>query len=150
MNGMKKSIVVTLLLAIVLCARLAPAMEIQMFDSMAIQDQKAYLKFLVKDAQKILIEQDQRDQAAKVRELFQRIPRGDHRSLGETQFEESLAIDRVFIAENRGGPLRPPVEASLIVTLNKNGIKTPPSFFRNLTQLVKQEPFWPKKPLRKN
>jgi hypothetical protein len=101
MTGLKKSMVMTLLSAIVLCPRILSAMDIQMFDQMAIEDQKDYVKFLVKDAQRILIEQDQREQAAKVQELFQEILPGDHRSSGEAQFEETLAKARAVNADER-------------------------------------------------
>ena len=152
MNRLKKSMVVMLLSGtIVLGPRLPPAMEVQMFDAMANQDQREYLKFLVERAQKVLIEQDRRDLATEVRELFHEIRHGDHRSLGEAQFEEHLAIARDFIAEIAKKQLpfgRPSVESALIVTLNKNGIGTSPEFSRSLGQSVREKPFWPKLPLR--
>jgi hypothetical protein len=155
MNGPKKSMVVTFLaVATVLCPRILSAMDIQMFDQMAIQDQKDYVKFLLKDAQKILIEQDQRDQTAKVQELFQKILPGEHRSLGEAQFDETLAKARAFNADERPRkyPILPPmdVETVLVVTLNKNGIQTSVQFSRSLAQVIREKPFWPKRPLRTN
>jgi hypothetical protein len=129
-------------------------MDIQMFDQMAIEDQKDYVKFLVKDAQRILIEQDQREQAAKVQELFQKILPGDRRSSGEAQFEETLGKARVFNAEERPRqyPILPPmnVETVFVATLNKNGIPTTTQFSRRLAQVVREKPFWPKRPLRTN
>jgi hypothetical protein len=107
MNGLKKFMLVMLLSATVLCPRLSSAMEIQMFNDMANQDQRDYLKFLVKGAQKVLIEQGRRDLATKVDQLFHKIHPGDHQSLGEAKFEENLAFNRVFIAENPNGPCVP-------------------------------------------
>ena len=147
MNGLKKSVVVTLLSATVLYPRLAPAMEIQMFDDMATQDQRDYLKFLVKGAQKVLIEQGRRDLAAKVQQLFHEIHPGDHRSLGEAQFEASLGKMRAFIAENPNSPLRFQFESVLIQTLYNNGIQPSREFQKRLAQVVREKPFWPKLPL---
>ena len=148
MTGLKKSVVVALVSATVLCPRLSPAMEIRFFDQLANQDQRDYLKFLVKGAQKVLIEQGRRDLAEKVRRLFHDIPPGDRLSIGETQFEKDLAISRAFNADNPNAPLRVPVEASLVVTLTKNGIETSSKFVKGLAEVART--FWPKRPLRQN
>jgi hypothetical protein len=132
--------------------RVSAAMEIQMFDDMAVQDQKEYIKFLVKDAERVLIEQDQRDQAAKLHELFQKIPSGEHRSLGDAQFETNLARLRSYAAESAVDPhgfrFRVTVENALIVTMNENGVTTTGRFENTLAQIVREKPFWPKFALR--
>ena len=69
MNGLKKSMVATLLSVVVLSPRISAAMEIQMFGAMAIEDQQDYLKYLVKAAQNVLIEQGREDSATKVNQL---------------------------------------------------------------------------------
>ena len=124
MNGPKKSMVAMLLSAAVLCPRISAAMAIQMFDAMAIEDQQDYLKYLVKAAQKVFIEQSREDLATKVNQLFHATRSGDRRSLGAAQFQENLDQHRAFIAEDAG------------------------KFMRPLAGLVREKPFWPKRSLR--
>src|SRR5881227_349415 len=102
MNGLKKSVVATLLSTAVLCPRISAAMEIQMFDAMAIEDQRDYLKYLVTSAQKVFIAQGREDLATKINQLFHPTKSGDHRSLGAAQFQENLDQHRAFIAEDAG------------------------------------------------
>ena len=127
-------------------------MEIRMFDEMAVEDQKDYLKYLVKTAQKALIEQDREDLATKVNQLFHTTKSGDHRSLGAAQFEQHLDRHRAIIAENAGkfhfSPLAGEVEDVLVQTLYTNHIDTSFKFVRRLAELVREKPFWPKRPLR--
>jgi len=99
-------------------------MAIQMFDAMAIEDQQDYLKYLVKAAQKVFIEQSREDLATKVNQLFHATRSGDRRSLGVAQFQENLDQHRAFIAEDAG------------------------KFMRRLAGLVREKPFWPKRSLR--
>src|SRR5260221_5139669 len=98
MGRLKKSLVVTLLSGAVLCPRAAAAMEIQMFDDMAAQDQRDCLTFLVKRVQKVLTEQGRPDLAAKVKELFREERAGAHQSTGRGQVEMNLAIHLDFLA----------------------------------------------------
>ena len=140
-------------LALMLCSRASSAMEIQMFDDIAAQDQQAYVAYLVKAVQQILIEQNQRDQAAKVHELFQKIPKGDRRSVGEVQFEVNLSHQRSWAAEPNHYIFTPPVgevESALTVTMYQNGLKAIETtrFSLALRQLLRERPFWPKLPLR--
>jgi hypothetical protein len=127
-------------------------MEIRMFDEMAVEDQKDYLKYLVKTAQKALIEQDREDLATKVNQLFHTTKSGDHRSLGAAQFEQHLDRHRAIIAENAGkfhfSPLAGEVEDVLVQTLYTNHIDTSFKFIKRLAELVREKPFWPKRPLR--
>jgi hypothetical protein len=99
------------------CPRLSSAMDIQIFDDMAAKDQKEYLTVLVKDAARALIEQGQRDEATRLQELFQQIPPGDHRSVGEAQFEANLARQRTWAVGE--------VENALTATMYQNGLKLP-------------------------
>ena len=76
-----------------------------------------HIKVLVNDAQKVLIEQGRRDQATRLQDLFQQIPPGDHRSVGEAQFEANLARQRTRAVGE--------VENALTATMNQNGLKLP-------------------------
>ena len=70
--SLRRLAVVVLFVATVICPRVSSAMEIQMFDDMARQDQRDYVKFVVKDLQKLLIELGQQGMAEKVGQLFRR------------------------------------------------------------------------------
>ena len=63
---MKGLAVASFLSVLLLCPRPSPAMEIAMFDDMAVEDQRDYLKFLVDAAQKTFIEQQRPDLATKI------------------------------------------------------------------------------------
>jgi hypothetical protein len=86
----------------------------------------------VDGAQKVLIDQGQKNQATKVDSLFKEIPAGDKISLGLNEFNSNLELLRVAAAENAQknpkGP-RVEVEDAMAVTLHKNGIELPDSFF---------------------
>jgi hypothetical protein len=149
MNGHKKSMVVTLLAATALWPRLSSAMEIQQFDRMAKEDQQHYLAFLVKEAQKLLIEQGRRDQAVGVSHLFQDIPPGEDRSVGEAQFELELAAARAYSANvNMPGKVSwNQVDFVLFQTLFKNGIRPSPAFYQRFQEVTRNRVFYqaPKK-----
>jgi hypothetical protein len=119
---------------------------------MAVEDQQDYLKYLVKTAQKVLIEQGREDLATKVNQLFHATRSGDHRSLGAAQFEQHLDRHRAFLAENAGkfqfSPLAGQLEDVLVQTLYTNHIDTSFRFIKRLAELVRERPFWPKRPLR--
>ena len=71
--------------------RVSAAMEIQMFDELAVQDQRDYLEYLVDSAKRIFIEQGEMDLAGKLEQLFKKPRLGDSQSLGDAQFHENLA-----------------------------------------------------------
>ena len=149
MNGLKKSMVVTLLAATALWPRLSSAMEIQQFDKMVKEDQQHYLAFLVKEAQKLWIEQGRRDLAMRVSHLFQEIPPGGGRSVGEAQFELELAAARAYSAKvNMPGKVSwNQVDFVLFQTLFKNGIRPSPAFYKRFPEVTRNRVFYqaPKK-----
>lgn len=99
------------------------AMQIQEFDRMAAPDRKDYVNLLTESAQKVLTEAGRQNDAAKTRQLFTQAQRG------EAEFESNLALARV--ADGVSGPKGPraTVEDAFAVTLKKNGIELPGSFF---------------------
>jgi hypothetical protein len=109
----------------------ALAMQIQLFDRMAAQDQQDYINLLMQGAEKVLIEAGRSDDAAKVHKLFHEISPGSELPLGEAEFEMNLDNARVADAERH---LKEPdaprlqVEHAMIVTLKKNGINLPKTF----------------------
>lgn len=108
------------------------AMEIQQFDRMAAQDRQDYMNLLVEVAQKVLIAQGDRDNAAKVYQLFNEIHPGDQVPIGEAEFEGNLDNARVADAVRHSkdpSARRLEVEDALFVTLKKNGIVLPQTFF---------------------
>jgi hypothetical protein len=72
------------------------------------------------------------DLAREVDQLFTEIPAGNKISLGMEEFEDNLALARVTDAKN---VIKDPhaqqleVEDAMAVTLQKNGIEVPDSFF---------------------
>lgn len=153
MNDLMKSATVAVLLgAAMLCPRTSSAMTIEMFDAMAVEDQRDYLKLLVNRAQEVLIAQDRQDLAAAIGEMF-RTRRGERQSPGEAEFQKRLTIGRDYVVQEQvkamnikivGGE----VEGALIGTLQKNGIPMSHALFKALTQAWSAKPFWPKRPLR--
>jgi hypothetical protein len=108
------------------------AMQIQVFDRMAARDQQDYVNLLMETAQKVLIEAGRQNDAAKAHQLFTEIHQGDALPIGESEFEGNLANARVADAISRLSDPKPPgldVEDALAVTLKKNGIELPGSFF---------------------
>ena len=110
----------------------ALAMQIQVFDRMAAQDQQDYIDLLMRGAEKVLIDAGRANDAAKVHRFFNDIKPGSLLSLGEAEFELNLDNARVVDAKdhvhNPNAP-RLEVEDALAVTLKKNGIELPDSFF---------------------
>ena len=127
--------------ATVLCPRLSPAMEIEMFDDMAQQDQRDFLKYLVEAAQQVLIEQGRRDLVPQVAKLF-RQPQG------EREFQENLKFNRDYLAAHPDLPFPLRVEAALLETLHKHGIPISRAFRKRFEQVTREKPFWPKRPVR--
>ena len=140
MNGFKKLLTTMLLSAAMLfTGAAAQAMTFQQFDHMAAQDRQDYLDFLVDAAQKVLLKQGRADDAEKVRRLFNEIHPGSKLPLGEAEFEGNLDNARVRSAEKAiQNPSAPPVqvEASLALTLSKNGIEITPGFIKGFIQLA--------------
>ena len=104
-------------------------MQIQVFDRMAAQDRRDYMNLLMETAQKVLIEAGKQNDAAKAHQLFTEIHQGDALPIGEAEFEGNLAIARVADALSDPKAPRLEVEEALAVTLKKNGIELPGSFF---------------------
>jgi hypothetical protein len=108
------------------------AMEIQKFDKMADADQDEYVAELVQGAEKVLIDAGKPDLAAEIHRLFTTRLGNDKTTIGSTEFGLNLARARVTDSKNI---LRDPstrriqVEDAMAVTLKKNGIELPPSFF---------------------
>jgi hypothetical protein len=122
----------TILAAALLFAGAAQAVEIRQFDKVDKQDQRAYVALLVQSAKKALIDQGRSDLAAQVDQLFTKTPSGDKMPLGMTEFERNLALARLSdldrIAHDPNAR-RLEVEDAMYVTLEKNGITLPDSFF---------------------
>jgi len=76
MNHINRFFLATLSAALLLTSA-APAMEIQEFDKMAIQDHGDYIQALVDGAQKVLNDQGRRDLATKVDKLFTEVHQGN-------------------------------------------------------------------------
>ena len=132
MNRLRKVFAIASVSAAMMFSGTAHAMEIRQFDRMAAQDRQDYMNFLVEGAQKVLIAQGQRDDAAKVYQLFHEIHPGDTLSIGEAEFEGNLDNARVADAERHArdpNARRLEVEDALFVTLKKNGIILPRSIF---------------------
>ena len=147
MSSLRSCFVMASLVATVLFPRVSSAMSMAMYDEMGRQDQQDYLAFLVKATQDVLIGEGRPDVARKVHDLVQ--GRGDDRpSQGEVQFEEVLARMRAYLAENPGPIVAPTVEGAWMQTLINNGIQLSHQFDRAFHLVVREKPFWPKRPLK--
>jgi hypothetical protein len=141
-----------LLLAIVLSPHISVAMTVEMFDALALEDQRDYLELLVERSQDVLIQQDRRDLAEKVKDMFRK-RRGDDESRGEAHFRKQLAASRDYVAREDVKALHiqilpGEVEGALIGTLQNNGVPMSNRLFKALSEAWKAKPFWPKRPLR--
>ncbi|HEX3912703.1 MAG TPA: hypothetical protein VHW71_04285 [Steroidobacteraceae bacterium] len=124
----------------------AQAMEIRQFDKMAGLDQDEYTAELIQGAEKVLTDEGKPDLSARVSKLFTTRLGNDQISVGMTEFSINLARARLVDVQNvakDSNAQRIEVEDAMGVTLNKNGIEVPDSFF---TVLVS---FRPKLPLKK-
>jgi hypothetical protein len=129
MNGLIRYMAISFAL---LSAPVTQAMEIEQFDRMAGQDRQDYMDLLVQGAQKVLIAQGRKDDAAKVNKLFTEIHSGNVFPDGEIAYEENLDRARVADVKKRAEDptaRRLEVEDALFVTVRKAGIVLPPSFF---------------------
>jgi len=131
-NGSNRFFVATCLSVAMFLPSVTQAMEIRQFDKMAKPDQGDYVGVLVGGAEKILTDAGRSDDAAKVEHLFTtRLP-GDTHSMGTVEFELNLAILRENDAKNaiqHPNDPRLEVEDAMFVTLKKNNIILPDSFF---------------------
>jgi hypothetical protein len=120
-----------IILAAISLSSAAQAMQIQLFDRMAAQDQQNYINLLFEGAEKVLIQASQQNDAAKARQLLTYIHQGDALPRGEAEFEGNLDNARVFDAKRHlddPNARRLEVEDALVVTLKKNGITLPKTF----------------------
>jgi hypothetical protein len=110
----------------------AQAMEIQQFDKMASEDKGEYISQLVGGAEQVLKAEGRANLAARVETLFTTTEPGDQHTLGMVEFQLNLARARVTDAKNvekTPSAQRLDVEDAFAVTLKKNHIDLPDSFF---------------------
>jgi hypothetical protein len=121
-------------------------MDMAFYDQMAIEDQRDYLKYLVRTTEQLLTEQGQPDLAKRVALLFK--ASGSQVSVGERLFQEGIEFDKTYRVEHpdRLYPLH--AENALLYALVKSRLTNslPDTFFRRL----REKPFWAKRPLRTN
>ena len=99
---------------------------------MAGPDQSDYIVVLIQGAQKVLIQTGRKDLADKVHKLFTTTIPGDDAPIGSVEFESNLARARAADLRNlqkdpRAARLE--VEDAMAVTLKKNGIPLPTTFY---------------------
>ena len=129
---MRAPVIALILSAVPLLSGTARSMEIEKFDRMAVQDQSDYIVVLIEGAQKVLIDTGKKDLADKVHKLFVTILPGDESPIGAVEFESNLARARAADLRNlEKDPHanRLEVEDAMAVTLKKNGIEVPVSFY---------------------
>jgi hypothetical protein len=132
MNRFNKFLAAAFMSAAMLLPNMVQAMEIQQFDKMASEDKGEYVSLLVGGAEQVLKDQGRVDLAAKVEQLFTTTEPGDQHTLGMVEFQLNLARARVTDAKNVAKDpqaQRLEVEDPMAVTLKKNGIELPDSFF---------------------
>jgi len=125
----------------------AQAMTIVQYDKMADDERNEYVADLVLGAQKVLDDAGQHDVAIKVGKLFTEIKPGDKISAGMAEFavllaNARLADERRIEKDSHARPLE--VEDAMALTLQKNGIELPDSFFTVATRF--QPPMITKNP----
>jgi len=129
---MRVPILVVVLSVDLLVSRTTDAMEIRQFDKMADQDQVEYIDHMITGAEKVLTDARKPELAAQVEHLFTTKDPGDADVIGMIEFERNLAIARVADLkrlQSNPNARRLEVEDALFVTLKKNGIDLPDSFF---------------------
>jgi len=132
-----------LLSASVLLPGATQAMEIRQFDKMVEQDRNEYVADLVQGAEKVLRAAGKADQAAKVSKLFTTHLGNDQSSVGVVEFMSNLARARLADAQNMAkdpNAQRIEVEDALGVTLQKNQIDLPDSFYTILANFRPKYP----------
>ena len=132
-----------LLSASVLLPGATHAMEIRQFDKMVEQDRNEYVADLVQGAEKVLRAAGKADQAAKVSKLFTTYLGNDQTSVGVVEFMSNLARARLADAQNVAkdpNAQRIEVEDALGVTLQKNHIDLPDSFYTVMSNFRPKHP----------
>jgi hypothetical protein len=108
-------------------------MEIRQFDKMAQDDRAEYVaRWLIEGAEKVLADAGRPKDAEKVSHLFMTNVAGANISIGMAEFMRNLARARVADIQNitkDPNSQRLEVEDAMFVTLQKNGIELPDSFF---------------------
>jgi hypothetical protein len=143
MNRTSKSLAATFLSAAMLFASVAQAMEIRQFDKMSDQDQGDYIGDLIVGAEKVLTDDGKPELAAQVKHLFTTKNQGDLDTIGMVEFERNLALLRVNDAKNAEKHPKDPrleVEDVMGITLEKNHIKLPDSFFTVMKDFKPKHP----------
>ena len=132
MNRLNKFLVAAFMAAAIVLPNIVQAMEIWQFDKMAVSDQSEYVGLLVQGAEKVLTDEGRSDLAAQVEDLFTTTDPGDRHTIGAVEFEMNLALareaDAKNVLKNPNSP-RIEVEDAMAVTLKKNHIDLPDSFF---------------------
>lgn len=132
MNRHHKILISAFISAAMLLPGVAQAMPIQVFDRMSARDQDDYVVLLLTGAQQVLTDAGSPDQAAQVQKLFTEKLAGEDIPLGLIEFESNLDIARVADAKNhlkKPNDPRVEVEDAMFLTLQKNHIDLPDSFF---------------------
>jgi hypothetical protein len=132
MNRFNKFLVAAFMSAAMLIPGAIQAMEIQQFDKMASQDRSDYVADLVLGAEKVLIDEGRSDLAAQVDKLFTETLGDVKIPLGMIEFSRNLDRVRLDDAKNAAAHPNDPrleVEDAMFLTLQKNGINLPDSFF---------------------
>ncbi len=132
MNRFNKYLAATFLSAAMLFSGAAQAMEIQQFDKMAQDDRAEYVSELIQGAEKVLTDEGRPDLAAQVSHLFTTNAPDGNISIGMSQFMVTLALVRLNDAKNAVEHPNDPrleVEDAMFLTLQKNHIDLPDSFF---------------------
>ena len=118
--------------AVLLVSGAAQAMEIRQFDKMADRDQAVYIGDLIVGAENVLSDEGKPALAAQVKTLFTTKDPGDTDTIGMIEIERNLAILRVHDIQNHEKKPDDPrleVEDVFILTLHKNNIELPDSFY---------------------
>ena len=128
------------------------AMDVELFDDLAVEDQRDYVAFMSRRAKEILNQEGRGDVAERIDELFQ-TRRGQKQSLGERQFYENLARIRSFIAEQATSHVHVQflgghVVNAFVTTLARNQVQIPSRFPVNFSRSLREKPYWAKRPLR--
>jgi hypothetical protein len=132
MNGLNKFLAATFLSTAMLFSGVVQAMQIQQFDKMAQDDRADYVSALIQGAEKVLTTDGRAGDAAKVSKLFTTNAPDGNVSIGMSDFMVDLAKARLADAKRAGqdpSARRLEVEDAMFVTLKKNGIQLPDSFF---------------------
>lgn len=132
MNRFNRCLAATFLSAAMLFSGAAQAMEIRQFDNMAQDDRAEYVSELIQGAEKVLTDEGRPDLAAQVSHLFTTNAPDGNISIGMSQFILDLAKARLADAKRAAqdpNAQRLELEDAMAVTLQKNHIELPDSFF---------------------